>query len=263
MTGMGGRLNNKTVLITGASRGVGRAIAERFAAEGANLALNARNADALEQAALALRTSHEVAITCHAADVTDAAAMQLMVSNIEAAAPIDILVNNAGIHIGSAFLDYSFEDFKRVMNVNVDGVFHVTQSVLRHMVARKAGRIVNIASTAGKWGSRNQSAYNASKHAVVGLTRCLGLEMAPHGIFVNAVCPWVIDTDMKNDLLRKNAEATGMSEDALTEALLSTVPIKRWIEPQEVAGLALYLASDEASYINGQAWTIDGGYTMI
>ena len=131
------------------------------------------------------------------------------------------------------------------------------------MIARRTGRIVNLASTAGKWGSRNQSAYNVSKHAVVGLTRCLGLEMAPHNIGVNAICPWIVDTDMATGFIAEHANAAGITPAQATTNFVAAVPIKRYIRPDEVAGLAVYLASDEASYISGQSWTVDGGYTMV
>ena len=257
------RLLGKTALITGASRGIGRAIAEAYAGEGANLVLNARDPERLEAAAAALRAGHAVEVLAHACDVADGSAVKRMVQAIEATTQIDILVNNAGIHIPARFVDYSFEDFKQVIEVNVYSVFHVTQAVLPAMIERQSGRVVNLASTAGKWGSRNQSAYNASKHAVVGITRCLGLEMAPHNVMVNAICPWVVDTDMTDALMTHNAAAVGTTKEHVAEALQNSVPLKRWVQPQEVAQLAIFLGSDEASYINGQSWAVDGGYTMI
>ena len=175
----------------------------------------------------------------------------------------DILVNNAGIHIAASFLDYSFEDFKNVLEVNVYSVFHVTQAALPKMVERKAGRIINMASSAGKWGSRNQSAYNASKHAMVGITRCLALELAPHNILTNAICPWVVETDLADSFMKQHSAAAGVPLETLQENLKNTVPIKRWIQPADVANLAVFLGSDESSYINGQSWSVDGGYTMI
>jgi NAD(P)-dependent dehydrogenase (short-subunit alcohol dehydrogenase family) len=260
---MTARLEGKTALITGASRGIGRAIAAAFAAEGANLALNARDAARLEATAAELRTMHGAQVTTHPCDVTDRDGVTELVANIEQDTPIDILVNNAGIHIPARFVDYTFEDFKNVIEVNVYGVFHITQAVLPAMIERRAGRIINLASTAGKWGSRNQCAYNASKHAVVGITRCLGLEMAPHNVFVNAICPWVVDTDMAGSFLDGHAKVAGTTPDKIIEALTAAVPIKRLIRPEEVANLAVFLGSDEASFINGQSWTVDGGYTMI
>jgi NAD(P)-dependent dehydrogenase (short-subunit alcohol dehydrogenase family) len=260
---VGTRLQGRTALVTGASRGIGRAIAEAFAAEGAALVLNARDAVRLEETAGEIRARFGVDAICTAFDVTDRAAIDAAIAKAEAWRPIDILVNNAGIHIPGRFLDYTFEEFKAVIESNVYSVFHVTQAVIPAMIARQHGRVINLASTAGKWGSRNQSAYNASKHAVVGITRCLGLEMAPHKVLVNAICPWVVDTDMAQGFMEKHAALGGITPAELAERMNATVPLKRWIQPAEVASLAVYLASDESSYINGQAWTVDGGYTMI
>lgn len=257
------RLRGKTALITGASRGIGHAIAEAFAAEGAGLALNARDPGRLESAAEALAETYGVAISTHPCDVSDRPAVDSMIAEIERSRPIDIVVNNAGIHQSARFVDYSFEDFKRILEVNVYSVFHVTQAALPKMIERKSGRIINMASSAGKWGSRHQSAYNASKHAVVGITRCLGLEMAPHNILCNAICPWIVDTDLADSFMREHAAAAGVAQETFEQAIKDTVPLKRWIRPAEVANLAVFLASDESSYINGQSWSVDGGYTMI
>jgi len=257
------RLKGKTALITGASRGIGRAIAEAYAAEGANVALNARDPARLEQAAAELRRLYPVKVTAHACDVSERSGVDAMVAAIEDEGQIDILVNNAGIHKAASFIDYSFEDFKNVIEVNVYSVFHVTQAALPKMIERKAGRIINMASSAGKWGSRHQSAYNASKHAVVGITRCLGLELAPHNILTNAICPWIVDTDLADSFMREHAAVAGVEQEAFEEAIKNTVPLKRWIRPEEVANLAVFFASDESSYINGQSWSVDGGYTMI
>jgi NAD(P)-dependent dehydrogenase (short-subunit alcohol dehydrogenase family) len=257
------RLKNKTALITGASRGIGLAIAEAYAAEGANLILNARNPDQLNQVAAKLRTDFGVNVTCAPFDVVDRPAIEAMAKTADANGGIDILVNNAGIHRAAPFLAYTPQDFREVFEVNFFGVLHATQCVLPGMIARRRGRIVNLASTAGKWGSRNQSAYNVSKHAVVGLTRCLALEMAPHNIGVNAICPWVVDTDMATSFIAEHAKAAGLTTEQTAANFVAAVPIKRFIQPTEIAQLAVYLGSDESAFVNGQAWTIDGGYTMI
>ncbi|MDA0822494.1 MAG: SDR family NAD(P)-dependent oxidoreductase [Proteobacteria bacterium] len=260
---MGDRLRGKTALVTGASRGIGRAIAQAFAREGANVALNARDLARLEETASALRAQYAVEFSTYACDVSDREKVDDMVSAIEQSAQIDILVNNAGMHKSASFMDHSFEDFKNIVEVNLYSVFHVTQAALPKMIARKAGRIINIASSAGKWGSRNQSAYNASKHAVVGITRCLGLELAPHNILTNAICPWVVETDLADSFMREHSAAAGVDADVFMNTLKNSVPLKRWIQPEEVANLAVFLASEESSYINGQSWSVDGGYTMI
>jgi NAD(P)-dependent dehydrogenase (short-subunit alcohol dehydrogenase family) len=258
------RLENKTALITGGSRGIGRAVAEAYAAEGARIVLNARDPERLQQAAEELRAAYGVDVSIFPCDVVDRDAVEAMVGQSDEADPIDILVNNAGIHKASPFVDYAFEDFRNVIEVNVYGVIHVTQFVLRRMIARKRGVVLNIASTAGKWGSRNQSAYNMSKHAVVGMTRCLGLEMAPYNIRANAICPWVVETDLADSFLGSHAEILGLPREIVEENFKKSIPLnQRWIKPEEVAGLAVYLGSDESSFVTGQAWTVDGGYTMI
>lgn len=257
------RLSGKRALITGGSRGIGLAIAAAFAREGCHLVLNARGEERLREAAKSLTATHGVDVMTHPCDVTEGESVRAMIAAAEAKGPIEILVNNAGIHIPSRFVDYRFEDFRAVIESNVYSVFHVTQAVLPGMIERSSGRIINLASTAGKWGSRNQSAYNASKHAVVGITRCLALELAPHGVLVNAICPWIVDTDMADGFMERHAAIAGVTVEELRDRMNATVPLQRWIRPEEVAGLAVYLASEEASYINGQAWTVDGGYTMI
>jgi NAD(P)-dependent dehydrogenase (short-subunit alcohol dehydrogenase family) len=260
---MSNRLAGKTALITGASRGIGMAIAKAFAKEGASLILNARDQGKLDIVAGEIRAEYKVEVIALSGDVTCAESVKRVAERAFEWSSVDILVNNAGIHIPAPFLSYTFEQFKSVIESNVYSVFHVTQALLPGMIAAGGGRIINLASTAGKWGSRNQSAYNASKHAVVGITRCLALEMAPHNVLVNAICPWIVNTDMAVSFMEGHASALGVSPAALVEKMNSSVPLGRWVEPHEVAGLAVYLASDESSYINGQAWTVDGGYTTI
>ena len=260
---MGERLQGKTALVTGGSRGIGYAIAVAYAAEGADLALNARDPIRLDEACETIRERYGVRVDAYPGDVCDREFVDGMITAIEARAPLDIVVNNAGIHQSATFLEYSFEDFRRIVETNVYSVFHVTQAALPKMIERGRGRIINMASSAGKWGSRHQSAYNASKHAVVGITRCLGLEMAPHNILCNAICPWVVETDLADSFMREHAAAAGLDQATFEQNIKNTVPLKRWIKPEEVANLAVFLGSDESSYINGQSWSVDGGYTMI
>ncbi len=260
---MAQRLHGKTALITGASRGIGRAMAEAYAAEGARLLLNARDAALLEQVAGDLRARFKVEVETAACDVTDRPAVEAMIVAAEARGGLDILVNNAGIHRAAAFLEYSAQDFRDLFEVNLISVVHTTQCVLPGMIARQRGSIVMLASTAGKWGTPNQSAYNVSKHAVIGLTRCLALEVAPHKIRVNAICPWIVETDMATSFIAEHAKVAGLSAAQTAANFINSVPLKRYIQPAEVAQLAVFLGSDEASYINGQSWAIDGGRTMI
>ena len=260
---MVGRLEDKVALITGASRGIGRAIAEAYAREGAKIVLNARNKEKLEETAEEIRQMG-AEVFAYAADVSHSQEVKSLVkAATEHYGKIDILVNNAGVYRAAPFMQYSFEDFSHVVQTNIFSTFHVTQSVLAGMIERGSGRVINIASTAGKSGSRNQSAYNASKHAIVGLTRCLALEMVEHGITVNAICPWFVQTDMIDSALTAHAEIHNISSEQMLQAVINGGVKKRLIRPEEVAHLAVYLGSDESDMINGQSWTIDGGYTMI
>ncbi|MBL8333976.1 MAG: SDR family oxidoreductase, partial [Rubrivivax sp.] len=174
---------------------------------------------------------------------------------------IDALVNNAGIYHVAPFVDTTPEDFDRVLQVNLYGAWHVMQAVLRHMQAQRQGRVVNIASTAGKWGSMNQSAYNASKHALVGLTRCAALEMAPHQVTVNAICPGFVETDMLGEFSR-HAALQGVSVEQAMANARARVPLRRFMQPEDIAELAVYLASDESRGMTGQSLQIDGGMLL-
>ena len=257
------RLQDKIALITGGSRGIGLAMATRFAEEGADLFLCATNPDRLEEAASELRQLGG-RVAWGPADVSDRQAVFNMVETALAEfGRIDILVNNAGAYQAARFVDYTPEDFDRIMKINLYGVFNVTQAVLPGMMERKKGKIVNIASTAGKWGSRNQSAYNASKHAVIGLTRCLGLEAAPLGINVNAICPALVESEMSAPMFAEHARMLGIPEDVLRQHLISQIPMQRLLKPGDVADLAVYLASEESNNVTCQSLAVCGGYTMI
>jgi 3-hydroxybutyrate dehydrogenase len=257
------RLEGKVALVTGAGRGIGRAVSVKFASEGADLFLCATRLETLEETAKgAARYGGKTAL--YPADVADRAAVERMVGEtIEAFGKIDILVNNAGIYKPARFVDYRPEDFDRIMRVNVYGPFHATQFVLRHMIERKAGKVINIASTAGKWASIHQSAYNTSKHALVGMTRCVALEMAPHGINVNAICPGVVETDMVSQFVGEHAEIMGVDEEAVKSFMLQRIPMGRMLQPEEIADLAAYLASGESDGMTGQSILVDGGMLFV
>ena len=257
-----GRLGGRTALVTGASRGIGRAIALRYAEEGADLFLAATNASALQETqAQAEALGAHVAWQC--TDVSRRDQVQALVDAAVARfGAIDILVNNAGVYKAGRLVDLTLEDFDRVQQVNVYGAFHVMQLVLRHMQPRGRGKVVNIASTAGKWGSMNQSAYNASKHALVGLTRCAALEMGAHGINVNAICPGFVQTDMLDEF-RAHADILGVPFEKVLEAGLARVPLKRFLQPREIADLAVYLGAAESDGMTGQTLLLDGGMLMV
>jgi 3-hydroxybutyrate dehydrogenase len=257
-----GRLAGRSALVTGASRGIGRAIALRFAEEGADLFLTAtREAQLAETARLA--EARGARVGTRTADVSDRAAVgALFEAALAFLGPLDVLVNNAGVYKAARLVDYTPEDFDRVIRVNLYGAFHAMQLALRHMQERKRGKVVNIASTAGKWGSINQSAYNASKHALVGLTRCAALEMAPHGVQVNAICPGFVETDMLEEF-RAHAAILGAPFEKVLEGALARVPQKRLLAPAEIASLAVYLASAESDGMTGQSLLLDGGMLML
>jgi NAD(P)-dependent dehydrogenase (short-subunit alcohol dehydrogenase family) len=258
-----GRLAGHTALIVGASRGIGAEIARAYAREGADLAVAARSADALADlsAELAEGGATVEAITVDAADLT---AIDRAVDACESAlGPVDILVYAAGISTVGAFEDIEIDVWQRLYEVNVLGAVGFSRRVLPGMRERGWGRIVNVASTAAKYGSVNQSPYNATKHALLGLTRCLALEAATDGVTVNALCPGFVDTDMLRHAVDDWAAATETAPDELIEGLVSRVPIGRLLEPTEVAELAVYVASPEAGGMTGQGLTLAGGLILV
>ena len=257
-----GRLAGRRVLITGASRGIGQAIALRYADEGADLCLAATTLAGLAETQ-AQAEARGAQVLPLAVDVADRAQVQALVDTMVATlGGIDVLVNNAGVYHAASLLDTAPEDFDRVMQVNLYGAFHVLQLCLRQMRAQGAGKVVNIASTAGKGGSMNQSAYNASKHALVGLTRCAAVELGPLGICVNAICPGFVETDMLQSF-SAHAAITGLSFEQIMANGKARVPLRRFLQPVEIAHLAVYLGSAESDGMTGQSILMDGGMLMI
>jgi len=243
-----GRLAGRTALITGASRGIGRSIAVRYAQEGADLVLAATRRDGLEETQ-ALAEAHGARVLLQVVDVSDRAQVQAMVAAAVAAfGHLHILVNNAGVYKAASLLDTTPEDFDRVMQVNVYGAWHVLQTVLRQMRDQGHGKVVNMASTAGKGGSMNQSAYNASKHAL--------------GITVNAICPGFVETDML-DSFSAHSAITGLPFEQILANGKARVPLKRFLQPEEIAHLAVYLGSAESDGMTGQSLLLDGGMLMV
>jgi NAD(P)-dependent dehydrogenase (short-subunit alcohol dehydrogenase family) len=259
---MSQRLANQVAIITGASRGIGLAIAQAYAAEGATLCLIATDTARLDEVKVSLGLPPD-RVMCLGVNVTEReACFQAVDAVIARFGRVDVLVNNAGVYRSKSFLDYSAQDFQDMLDVNLFGVLHFMQACLPGMQERKHGRIINMASTAGKWGSRNQSAYNVSKHAVVGITRCVALEASPYAVTVNAICPGFIQTDMVEALKTQVAQTTGVSPEDMVKAALTRVPLGRVLNPAEIAGLAVYLGSSESSGMTGQSIHVDGGMVL-
>ena len=224
-------LNGMKILISGGATGIGLAIAKSLTSGGAAVCISGRNADRLRAAQEELASSG-ASVDVRAFDVSDRAAAFAAVADLHAAwGRIDGLVNNAGVYKVAPFLQFEAADFERLFQINVMGCVNLMQAVLPLMLAQGAGRIVNIASTAGKWGSMNQSAYNMSKHAVVGLTRCVALETAAKGVTVNAICPGLVETDMMDDLLATQSRLTGAATDAVRASWEARIPLGRVIRP--------------------------------
>ena len=245
-------LDGKTALVTGASRGIGRAIALRLAAEGARVAINyAGNVKAAEEVKAAIEAAGGTAILCRA-DVADSAAVEAMVADVaKEFGAIDILVNNAGITRDTLLMRMKDEDFAKVLDTNLKGVFYCTKAVAKLMMKKRAGRIVNMASVVGLVGNAGQTNYAAAKAGVIGFSKSAAKELASRGITVNAVAPGFIGTDMTADL-----------PESVKEKALSDIPLGRAGQPEDVANAVLFLASDQASYITGQVVNVDGGMVM-
>ena len=257
------RLHDKVAVVTGANQGMGRAIALAFAAQGAQLVLCDLNGSNLpeivkEAGAEGVDAEHTTA------DVTRPQDVEAVMQGAEQRfGRIDILVNCAGIFQSRRFLDYTLEDWNDIMNVNLTGTFLCCQAALRRMVPRRSGKLINLASVAGRIGGPFRAGYAASKHAVIGLTRCLALEFAEHGINANAICPGMVDTDMFEGVVRQEAELLGVKDtQAMLATLLKRSAQQRLIRPEEIALLAVYLASPESDGMTGQAVTLSGGMVM-
>ena len=256
---MAGRMNGDVAVVTGGGRGIGRAIATAYAREGASVVVTARSTEEIDAVVTDITARGGRALAVRGDITSDEDVVELRARCESEIGPCNVLVNNAGRYGPNRFLDYSLEEFQAIVDVNVIGTVRVIREFLPGMLERGSGRVLNIASTAGKYGSLFQSAYNTSKHGVVGLTRCLALETASAGVRVNAICPGFVETEMIDDALPKFAEIFGMEPEQTEQALLSRVPIGRFLKPEEIADLALFLGSKEGDGVTGQAYTISGG----
>jgi len=249
-----------TVLVTGGGRGIGRAIALAFAEPGATVAIASRTRSQLEETGAAIEKRGARALLL-AADVTDEASVAAAFTLVrKACAAIDVLVNNAGVGGGKPIDQTDTASWRRILDTNVWGTFLVTRQAAP--LLSDGGRIVNISSVLGRFGVPGYTAYCASKHAVIGFTRALALELAGRRITVNAICPGWVETDMALEGMASGAAAMGITLEEFRQQAMSRVPIGRIIQPDEVATLVKFLASPGTSAITGQTYNICGGQTM-
>lgn len=246
------KLEGKKALVTGASRGIGRAIALALAAEGADIAVNyAGNQAAAEAVAAEIEAMGRKAIIIQA-DISSNEAATAMVEQVaKEFGRVDILVNNAGITRDGLLMRMKEADWDAVLTTNLKGVFNCTKAAIKYMIKQKAGHIVNISSVVGVNGNAGQANYAAAKAGVIGFTKATAKELAARGITVNAVAPGFIQTDM-----------TAVLNEKQVEAMQATIPLKRLGEPEDIAKAVVFLASDDANYITGQTLNVDGGMVM-
>jgi 3-hydroxybutyrate dehydrogenase len=252
-------LEKRGAVVTGGGRGIGAAVARALAEVGARVVVSARSTDQIESLAESLRQlGHKAwAVTC---DVTDPDQVENLVQeSTELLGSVDILINNAGIASSAPLKAISLEDWERIMAVNVTGPFLCTQAFIPAMIDAGWGRVVNVASVAGKVGQPYIAAYCASKHALIGFTRAVAAEMAAKGVTVNAVCPGYVDTPMTDESVANMTSKTSLSGPAAREYLENLSPQGRLMEPEEVAHLVVSLCSPLAKGITGQAVVLDGG----
>jgi 3-oxoacyl-[acyl-carrier protein] reductase len=245
------RLQGQVAVITGASRGIGRAIALSLAMEGANVVVNYASSSSAADAVINAIVDMGCQAIALPADVSQAEQVDKLFNEVVAKwGRIDVLVNNAGITRDTLLLRMKLDDWQAVINLNLTGVFLCTKAVSRVMLKQRSGRIINIASVAGQMGNPGQANYSAAKAGVIGFTKTIAKEFASRSITVNAIAPGFIVTDMTHDLPN-------------TEELLKFIPLGRFGQPEDIAGMARFLAADPAAaYITGQVFNVDGGMVM-
>ena len=253
------RLQNKVAIVTGAGSGIGKAIAEGFADEGATVAIADLNLEAAGKTAENIGS----AATAVKVDVGEMESVEEMVKQVEAdLGPVDILVNNAGVSYITPFHECSEELWDKTIRINLKGAFNCCRGVINDMLARKSGIILNMSSQSGKSGNSQYTAYCASKFAIIGLTQSLAVEYAGSGIRVNALCPGVVFTPLWDEMIGDYAKKRNMKPEDVKPYFESKIPMGRLCNEDDVAKTAIFLASEEASYITGQSINLSGGTVM-
>ena len=256
-------LSERIALITGGGTGIGKAVARAMAQEGARIVIAARNRERIEAAAAELRADGHSVLPV-SLDVRDQAGIRDCVSRVQAHwGRVHILVNNAGVSGMTPMDDKDDSLWRVIVDTNLTGVYLLTKEVLGIMSDDGDGRIINMSSVLGKFGVPGYAAYCASKHGLIGFTRALALELVSRGITVNALCPGWVDTEMSRAGIEQIAAQQGTDPESFKQQALAAVPIRRFLDPEEIARFAVYLASDKASGITGQALNICGGQTMV
>ena len=253
------RLSGRTAVVTGGGRGIGAAVARMLANAGATVLVSARTENEVRSVADSIEASGGAAqwALCDVAE--ESSVTELARAAADGLGSVDILVNNAGVGHSALLVRETLEGWNRTLAVNATGTFLCTRAFLPGMVERGWGRVVNVASVAGRAGGRYTSAYAASKHAVLGLTRSAAAEIAGTGVTMNALCPGYVNTPMTDGTVEQVMARSGLDRAAALEAVLATISQKRLVEPDEVADAVLYLCGEGAAVVNGQALVMDGG----
>jgi 3-hydroxybutyrate dehydrogenase len=257
-------LQGKTALVTGSTSGIGLGIATAFAARGANVVLNGfGDADEIERMRAALASEHRVAVRYEGGDLSRTDAIEGMMERVLGElGSVDILVNNAGVQFVAPVDEFPVDKWNLIIALNLSAAFHTTRLALPGMKRRNWGRIIQIASAHALVASPYKSAYVAAKHGIAGLTKTIALEVADQGITANAICPGYVWTPLVEKQIPETARARGIPEEkVIRDVLLAAQPTKRFVQVDEVAGLAAFLASDAAASITGAIIPLDGGWT--